>query len=69
MNKQQTQEKKYHDISCKVGEAFREAYNKSNDTTQIMELLEQYKEARRKIEKPANGSRYGANLAHQSTQN
>jgi len=67
-NTQPTQEQRDHDVSVKIGEAFREAHLKSQDTSLVMDLLEQYKEARRKIEKPAGGKRFGAYIAYRSTQ-
>ena len=57
-----------HDVSVAIGNAFREAYNKSSDDKQIMDLLEKYKDARRKLEKPSNGGRFGAFDAYLSTQ-
>ena len=65
---QPTQEQQDHDVSVKIGEAFREAHLKSQDTNLVMELLEQYKEARRKIEKPDGEKRFGAYDAYLSTQ-
>jgi len=62
------QEQQDHDVSVKIGEAFREAHRKSQDTSLVMDLLEQYKESRRKIEKPDGGVRFGAYDAYLSTQ-
>ena len=62
------QEQQDHDVSVKIGEAFREAHRKSQDTNLVMDLLEQYKESRRKIEKPVDGVRFGAYDAYLSTQ-
>jgi hypothetical protein len=62
-----SQEIKDHEVSVKIGNAFREAYNKSNDNEQIMNLLEQYKEARRKLSQH-QGKRHGAYDAYLSTQ-
>ncbi len=67
MNRKETQVVKDHEVSVKIGNAFREAYHKSNDKEMVLELLEQYKEARRKITPDKNG-RYGAFDAYLSTQ-
>jgi hypothetical protein len=62
-----SQETKDHEVSLKVGQAFREAYNKSEDPLLIQSLLDQYKEARRAIPK-RGGSRKGSYEAYLSTQ-
>tara|TARA_R100000005_G_C4992941_1_gene200088 strand:- start:1854 stop:2063 length:210 start_codon:yes stop_codon:yes gene_type:complete len=63
-----SQETKDHEVSLKVGQAFREAYNKSEDHELIQSLLEQYKEARRAIPKGSDGTRKGSYEAYLSTQ-
>ena len=63
-----SQVQKNHEVSLKVGEAFRDAYNKSQDPELIQNLLEQFKEARRAIPKGPDGTRKGSYEAYQSTQ-
>jgi hypothetical protein len=63
-----SQETKDHEVSLKVGQAFREAYNKSENRLLIESLLDQYKEARRAIPKGSDGTRKGSYEAYLSTQ-
>ena len=70
MSNEELQELLNHKASLRLGDEFRTAYNKggSTDSNEVLDLLEKYKDARRKLTKDSNGERFGANEAYLSTQ-
>ena len=70
MSNEELQELLNHKASLRLGEEFRAAYNKggSTDSNGVLDLLEKYKDARRKLSKDADGARFGAYDAYLSTQ-
>ena len=62
-----TQEQLHQD-SLRLGRIFRALYAENRDTAAILDALEDYKDARRKLGRVQNGSRYGSAEAYMMTQ-
>ena len=62
-----TQEELHQD-SLRLGRIFRALYAESRDNQATLDALEDYKDARRKLDRVQNGSRYGSAEAYMMTQ-